>query len=406
MVRPSPSPGWLARHPGTPRPVRYAGVAPAREQAHRVVRISTRSAVIGVAVFVLAVVAERVFVSAHQPLSWAVASIVVAVLIDPVVDLLDRHIPRLAAVLIALTVLAVAVWGVIYFAADDLANGVDRLGEAAQEAADELEARDDGIGDAARDIDASRRVARFVDALEERVTGGEEVLASTAGTVPTYFVSGILTLFFMSYGPRLAQSAADQVPDPRRRAELVDVVTRALPRSRRAVLLTVAEGLLVGLVVAGAARLADVPAPTALGLAAGVMALFPHVGIVLGTLPLILLVLALRSDVAAVVTVVLVVLAQLGDSYWLRRQIAIRSVHVGLLVPWIVALVGYAVYGVGGAVYGVAFAVFGLAVLDELGRSTRTPAPDDPTPTVDGGGRPGDEQGTAEPRPVPAGTGG
>ena len=49
----------------------------------------------------LAVVAERVFVSAHQPLSWAVASIVVAVLIDPVVDVLDRHIPRLAAVLIA-----------------------------------------------------------------------------------------------------------------------------------------------------------------------------------------------------------------------------------------------------------------------------------------------------------------
>jgi predicted PurR-regulated permease PerM len=381
-------------------------VAPPREPSYRVVRVSTRSAVIGVVVFVLAVVAERVFVSAHQPLSWAAASIVVAVLIDPVVDVLDRHIPRLAAVLIALTVVAVGLWAVIYFATDDLADGVDRLSEAAQEAADELEARDDSIGDAARDIDASRRVSLFVDALDERVTGGDEVLASTAGTVPTYFLGGILTLFFMSYGPRLARSAADQVPDPRRRAELVDVVSRALQRSRRAVLLTLAEGLLVGVVVGVAAGLADLPAPAALGLTAGVMALFPHVGLVLGTLPLILLVLALRSDVAAVVTVVLVLLAQLGDSYWLRRQVATRSVHVGLLVPWIVALVGYAVYGIGGAVYGAALAVFVLAVLDELERRTRTPTPIDPTPAADDGGRAGAAPATAEPPPVPAGTGG
>ena len=34
-------------------------------------------------------------------------------------------------------------WGVIYVAFDDLSSGVDQLGEAAQEAADELEDRDD-----------------------------------------------------------------------------------------------------------------------------------------------------------------------------------------------------------------------------------------------------------------------
>jgi hypothetical protein len=35
-------------------------------------------------------------------------------------------------------------------------------------------------------------------------------------------------------------------------------------------------------------------------------------------------------------------------------------------VPWVVVLVGYAVYGVGGAAFALVFAVFGLAVLDEL----------------------------------------
>ncbi len=332
------------------------------------VRISARSAVVAVAVVVLAIVAERVFVAAHAPLSWAVAAVVVAVLIDPIVDVLDRHIPRLLAVIAALIVTAAAVWGVIYVAFDDLSHGVDRLGEAAQDAASELEGRDDGVGQLARDVDASRRVDLFVDALDERVTGGEDVLASTAGTAPTYFVAGILTLFLLSYGPRLAQSAVEQIPDADTQRDVTEVVTSALHRSRRAILFTITEGVLAGLVVAGVARLLEVPAPAALGLAAGIMALLPHVGLVLGTLPLILLVLALRSDVAAVITVVVVLACQLADSFWLRRRIALHSVHVGLLVPWVVALVGYAVYGVGGAAYGLALAVFLLAVLDELAR--------------------------------------
>jgi putative heme transporter len=355
-----------------------------RERQHRVVRISARSAVVGVGVVVVAVIAQRVFVAAHRPLSWAAAAIVVAVLIDPVVDVLDRRLPRLLSVLITLLVAAGATWGVVYVAFDDLGNGVDRLSEAAQDAAVELERRDDSVGQAARDVDAARRVDQFVAALDERVTGGDEVLAASAGTAPTYFVGGILTLFLMSYGPRLAQSAVDQLPDRRQRAEVAGIVTQALQRSRLAILLTVAEGVLVGLIVAAVARLLGVPAPAALGLAAGLMALLPHVGLVLGTLPLILLVLALRSDVAAVATEVVVIGCQLADSFWLRRRIARRSVHVGLLVPWVVALVGYAVYGVGGAAYGLAFAVFGLAVVDEIGRRTRDGAPLDQPPEAPG----------------------
>jgi predicted PurR-regulated permease PerM len=369
------------------------------EPQRLVVRISARSAAIGVAVVVLAVVAQRIVSAAHAPLSWAVAAGVVAVLIDPLVDALDQRIPRLPAVIIALLVTATAVWGVIYVAFDELSDGVDRLGEAAEEAADELESRDDGIGDLAQDVDASRRVDMFVGALDERVTGGEDVLASTAGTAPTYFLGGILTLFLMSYGPRVAQSAVDQLPDERTRRQIARVVTSALHRSRRAIFLTVAEGLLVGVVVVGVASLLDLPAAAALGLAAGIMALLPHVGLVLGTLPFILLVLALRSDVATIVTVAVVLVCQLVDSFVVRRRVAQRSVHVGLLVPWVVALVGYAVYGVGGAAYGLAFAVFTLALLDELGRPADVPRPPDGGDSDDAGGAGEDREAP----PVPSG---
>jgi putative heme transporter len=336
-----------------------------------VVRITARSAVVGVLVLVAGIVAQRIIVAAHRPLSWAAAAVVVAVLIDPIVDLLDRHIPRLGAVIVALLVVGGAALAVTYLAFDDLADGLDRLGRAAEDAATQLEERDDSVGDLARDIDAARRVNLFVDTLDERVTGGNEVLVSTAGTAPTYLVGGILTLFLMSYGPRLAQSAVNQLPSPRQRQEVTAVVTRALNRSRRAVLLMLAEGLLVGLIVTGVAYLLDVPAPAALGLAAGVLAMLPHVGIVLGNLPLVMLLLALRSDLDAIVAAIVVVACQLVDSYVVRRRISLYSVHVGLLVPWVVVLVGYAVYGVGGAAFAVVFAVFGLAVLDELGARRR-----------------------------------
>jgi putative heme transporter len=337
-----------------------------RPSEHRVVRITARSAVVGVLVLVAGIVAQRILVAAHRPLSWAAAAVVVAVLIDPIVDLLDRHIPRLAAVIVALLVVGGAAFAVTYVAFDNLADGLDRLGRAAEDAAERLEARTDSVGDLARDVDATRRVNLFVDTLDERVTGGDEVLVSTAGTAPTYLVGGILTLFLMSYGPRIAQSAVNQLPSPRQREELTDVVTRALNRSRRAVLLMVSEGLVVGLLVTGIAHLLDMPSAAALGFAAGLLSILPHVGIVLGSLPLILLLLALRSDLAAIVAAVVVVACQLVDSYVVRRRISLSSVHVGLLVPWVVVLVGYAVYGVGGAAFALVFAVFGLAVLDEL----------------------------------------
>jgi predicted PurR-regulated permease PerM len=348
-----------------------------RHTERRVVRLTPRSAVVGVVVTVLALVAARVVVAAHRPLSWAAAAVVVAVLIDPIVDRLDRHIPRLAAVVIALLAFGGATLGVVYVAFDHLADGLARLGEAAEDAAEQLEERDDGVGELTRDADASRRVSLFVDTLDERVTGGDDVLASTAGTAPTYLVGGVLTLFLMSYGPRLARSAVDQLPSAGQRRDVSEVVTRALGRARRGVLLTLAEGLAVGLIVTGVARLLDVPSPAALGLAAGLLALLPHVGIVLGSLPLILLLLALRSDLVALAAAIVVVACQLADSYVVRRRVARRSVHIGLLVPWVVALVGYAVYGVGGAGYGLAFAVFGLAVVDEIGARRRAAAGDD-----------------------------
>ena len=319
-----------------------------------------------VATIVALVVARRVFVAAHRPLSWAVAATVVAVLIDPVVDHLAVRIRRVPAV--ALTFLAIGAvgFGGTYLVFDEVQRALERLETAAPEAAASVEQREDRLGEIARDADLVERVNSFVAVLQERVTGGDDVVRSAAGTAPTYFVSAILTIFLMTYGPQIAHAALEQDPDEARRARTALIVGAAVTRARRAIVHTVAACIALGLAAAAVAAALDLPAPYAVGVAVGVTAILPHVGVLAGSVPMLLLTVGFRSGTAALVLGVVVVAVQAFDSLVVRPHIARRSVEVGLVVPWVVALLGYSVYGIGGAAYGVVLAVFAIAVLDRL----------------------------------------
>jgi predicted PurR-regulated permease PerM len=336
----------------------------------RAVRLSPQAALAIVGTIVGLIVARRMFVAAHRPLSWAAACVVAAVLLDPVVDRLAVHVRRVPAVLLTFGAIAAIGVGTTYLVFDEVEQALDRLEGAAPDAAGAIEARDDRVGELARDFGLQDRITDGVTALNERVTGGSDVLRSTAGTAPTYLVGAILTVFLMTYGPRMAQAALEQERDLTRRARIAHIVGPAVGLARTAALFAIAEALVLGLSVAGVAAALDLPAPSALGFTAGVASLFPHVGLTLGSIPTLLLTLGFRSLLAAGVFLAVVLCVQVADSMLLRPRLAARSIEVGLVVPWVVALLGYAVYGVGGAAYGAAFALFGLAVLDRVAAAT------------------------------------
>jgi predicted PurR-regulated permease PerM len=317
------------------------------------------------------VVARRAFIAAHRPLGWAAAALVAAVVLDPVVDRLAVHLHRVPAVLLTLVAVGGLSVGTAYLVFHEVEAALNHLQEVAPDAARTIELRDDKVGQLARDFHLRDRVTSASDALDARVTGGGDVLRSTAGTAPTYLVSAILTVFLMTYGPRIAKSALEQDPDAARRARIAEIVGPAVNRARSAVITSVGMALLVGLAVAGTATALDLPAPSAIGFAAGVLSLFPFVGLTIGAIPLLLVTLGFRSLSAAVILFVVVLVVQVLDSLMVRPRLAVRSVDVGLVVPWVVALVGYSVYGVGGAAYGTAYAVFGLAILDRLDHENR-----------------------------------
>lgn len=333
----------------------------------RSVRLSWSGAVTIVATIVGLVLARRIFVAAHRPLSWALAATVAAVLLEPVVDRLSRHIRRVPAVILTFLAIGAIGVGVTYLVFDEVGGALDRLETAAPEAAAEVEGRTDRVGELARDMNLGARVDSFVEVLQNRVTGSEEVLRSTAGTAPTYLVSAILTVFLMTYGLRIARSAVAQDPDEMRALRTSLMVGAAVARARRAVVTTACVSLALGLVATAVAVALDLPAPSAIGVSVGVMSLLPHVGLVAGSVPLLLLSLGFRSGGMAIGLLVVVGVLQVLDSLFVRPRIARGSVEIGLLVPWVVAVLGYSVYGVGGAAYGVVLAVFVLALLDRMG---------------------------------------
>jgi predicted PurR-regulated permease PerM len=334
----------------------------------RQVHLSLQAALTIVGTVAGLIVLRAVFVKAHRPLSWAVACTVAAILLDPIVDRLAVHIRRVPAVLLTFLVIGAVGVGSAYLVFDSVERAIDRLDTAAPEAAARIEAREDRVGEVATDFHLKSRVDDFVETLDDRVTGGSDVLKSTAGTAPTYLVCAILTVFLMTYGPRIARAALDQDPDEARRQRIGDVVGPAVARARSAILLTAALGGGVGILAAAAANALDLPAATAAGLTAGVLALLPHVGILIGSVPLLLLSLGFQSSTTTILLALAVVALQIADSMFVRGWIGRRSVEIGLLVPWVIALLGYEVYGIGGAAYSLAFAIGGLAVFDQLDR--------------------------------------
>jgi predicted PurR-regulated permease PerM len=332
----------------------------------RVVHLSGRAALGIVATVIVLVVLRGMFVAAHRPLSWAVACTVAAVLLDPIVDRLSTHIRRVPAVLLTFLAIAAIGVGTAYLVFDGVSGAIDRLETAAPDAAARIEHRDDRVGEVARDFHLTKRVDSFVDNLGERVTNGGDVLRSTAGTAPSYLVCAVLTLFLMTYGPRMASAALEQDPDEDRRRRIAEVVGPAVTQARAAILFNSAFAFVFGILTAGLAGLLDLPAAAAVGLTAGGLCLLPHVGIILGWVPLLLLSLGFKSSNVTIALVVAMLVLQAVDSAVVRRWIARRSVEIGLLVPFVVALLGYEVYGIGGGAYALAFAVLGQAIFDQL----------------------------------------
>ena len=321
------------------------------------------SSVVALLLVVVATFAVRdVLSDARHTLALFTAAGISAILLTPLVELLQRWMRRVVAVGIAVLllvgVIGLVAWGVL----GDINLQIDRLQEAAPKAAAEIE-QSDRFGKAAREFRLEERVTEAVDSLSQKQT---EQAQKAARRVATYIVGGILMLFLLSWGPRMGQGALAQISDEERRTRLHDVGISALRNGRTYLLIALAQGFVVGFVSWFVCRAADVPAPAPLGLIIGLTSMMPYLGIALGSIPALLLAAGFRSFTAAGVLLVVFLAMQTGQIL-LQRRLRGRVIYVGPALIGIVFLLGYDVYALGGALFGTAIAIFAMAFADAIG---------------------------------------
>lgn len=322
------------------------------------VRPTLGSTLLVIAAIGTTIVIGKVLVAARQPVGWTFATLVVAWLLSAIIALLGRWMRRwVALVLTILGVIALSV-GTWVGVMANLRTEVRRVRTSLPAAAERLERR----YDAASEFRLAERVRSFVREVDRRVSTGAAV-SKAAGTVPAYFVTGVLLLFFLGYGPRYLAGALNQIRDTDRRAKVADVFSRASKRAQTYVLMTLVQ--VVAVVATGSLVFyaVDLPAPFVLALIFGSLSAIPYIGAALGGVPA-LLVAAAEPDERVLFTVAaMVVTVQVAEGL-LRRRLDPHTVRVGPALVLIVAIIGFQLYGVGGAVYASVALVFVLALLD------------------------------------------
>jgi predicted PurR-regulated permease PerM len=334
--------------------------------ATRIVRVRTVGLTQGAAFLVVgavvaAFVLRNAFVAAHRTVGWVVACSIVAMLVDPLVGALQRHIPRWLSIVVVVLGSVAAFVGVVVGLARELLDSLDVLERAAPRAARDLEERYDW----AADVDVSARVQSFVDGMHNSVR--ESTVGEAIGTVPTYLVTGILMLFLLGYGRRYFLGSLKLFDNLERRRTVRQVATTAAARGRKYMLVTVAMALVNGVAFGLLCLAADVPAPLSLGAAVAIMSVLPLIGVIIGGVPALLLAFGSLSWWDGAIVLAGLVVLQTFEALVVRPYLDRRAIRVGPTMPTIVGLLSFELYGIGGAIYGVGLAVLALAALDAIG---------------------------------------
>ena len=336
-------------------------MAPARRVRVWHAGLTPASAVLVVGAVITAFVLRNMFVSAHRIVGWVVACAIVALLVDALVEIVDRVLPRWISVIVVLLGIGAIVAGVMIGLANDVLDSLDELQTTAPEAAAALEER---FGWAS-DIGVADRVQAFVDELNDRIR--ERAVTRIAGTAPTYLMTGILMLFFLFYGRRyfnalVMQFGADHRDDIR------TVATSGASRGRRYLLIAIAHSLANGVIVGMLCWSLELPAALSLGVVVGAFTILPLIGVLVGGVPAILLAFGSEGGRTGAVVLIVLLLLQAIEATIVRPWVDPRTVRIGPAAAIVVGLLGFELYGIGGAVYGIALIALAFAALDAIGR--------------------------------------
>lgn len=329
-------------------------------------RITPRSAVVAVALFGATLVLLRMVAASQRVLGWMLVAGAAAGLLHPLVTRLEQRIPHGLAVA-AVFLGSVGCLGVIgYGTVDGIVRETRHLQDVAPKEAAKLEERG-RFAELAQDVHLAERVERLVEDAPERLRGGTpaEALRAAATRFLAYLATGVLTLFLLLHGTRLAKGALEQVHDEGQRQRIQDVAVRVTQRAFGYARGTIAMSALSGLFAFALASLIDLPGPAPLALWVALWDVVPVIGVVVGALPILVLA-AATSPTEAAWLVAAFVAYEVLETLFLQRWVERHSVRVGPFLTVVAGFGGLELYGVGGALMALLATTLVVTLVDEL----------------------------------------
>lgn len=352
---------------------------------HATLRVSARSIILTIAGLGVTFLALRMAVAAVRVLGWIAAAAAIALLLTPVVERLRRRMPRGLAVLVVTLVTLGGAGLAGYGVGASLVRQYQGVRSAIPQVVERVE-RSERFGDVAREARLSERAQEFVDAIPERLRGGEpaEAVRAAATRGVAFVITAILSIFFLLHGPKLLVGALGQLPD-HLQERVCRIVGRAGARASRYATLTLAQAVVAGVVGYGIARALSVPGAAALGLWLAMWAVVPLVGSFVGALPIVVIA-AAQNPWHGVAAGLFFVAYQIAEDLLSQRAINRRSMRLGPFLTTLAGAAGLELYGLGGALVAtlaLALVVAGLAevaaIREEDASSAAAPTAREPT---------------------------
>jgi predicted PurR-regulated permease PerM len=347
----------------------------------RPVPVRTILAVIGL---VLATaVALWLFVRLARIESILVVAAFFAVVLNPVVELVQRrlHVRRGFAVAIVFIVFFGLLGAMLYAFISPLVNQGQKFADDYPRLVREAKAGKGPFGGIVKryklddKLDENRQ--KINDQFGKIGGGAFNVAKSVAAAVAVAITVIVLSLLMILYGPDMLTGALGMLSPPRRRR-----VQAVLRDCARALTGYVFGNFLISIIAGGATFIAllilDVPFRGVLALWVGFADLIPLVGATLGAIPAVL-VAFLSSTTDGIAVLIFFIAYQQFENHVLQVQIMARTVQINQLVVLVSVLVGVELFGLLGALLAIPAAGVIQVIVRDLWDNRRKRPKDEPT---------------------------
>jgi predicted PurR-regulated permease PerM len=304
----------------------------------------------------------------RRVLSWIVVAALLAVVLGPLVDLVQRrlHLRRSLATLLVFLVVLAAIAGIVAAFVHPLVVEGGQFADRAPGYVEQARSGRGPVGELIRRYKLDRYVARNQSRLRELGSSltrpAVAVLRSIFSTLLALVTVFVLTFLMVLQGPQLLSSWIGALPERRQ-----ERVRRVAADCAKAVTGYITGNLLIS-VIAGAATfvllwILGVPYKGVVALFVGFADLIPLVGATLGAVVAVL-VAALHSLTAALVVIVFFVVYQQAENHLLQPVIFSRTVQLSPLTVLVSVLLFVELLGFLGALLAIPIA----GVLHVIGR--------------------------------------